>query len=363
MFVQNLVRALAGIDVKCTVINPLSIFRHSASEEQLISFDHSVEANPIRIIRPRYFSFSNKKIFSHNTESLTLRSYTRTAAKCLAGLDSVPDALYGHFLYEAGAACAKIASAFKIPSFIAVGESGFGSIEARGRKRAGSDFRKVRGFIAVSSHIMRALKEILNIPEEKIGVFPNGVDLGLFHPRDKARMRAKLGLPQDKFIVAFTGLFNERKGPHRVLSAVSGMKGVGVVFIGSGKIPLNGKEILFKGALEQSEVPEMLSAADIFLLPTLAEGSCNAVLEALATGLPVITSDREFNDDIVDGRVAIRVNPLDIGQIRGAVLKLRRSPDLLRSMSAMALKRAQDFDINRRASLIYNWMGKQEQAR
>jgi glycosyltransferase involved in cell wall biosynthesis len=135
------------------------------------------------------------------------------------------------------------------------------------------------------------------------------------------------------------------------------MDGTGLLFVGAGPIQPRGRNVLFRGVLEHAELPEMLSAADVFVLPTLMEGSCNAVLEALACGLPVVTSRGEFNDDIVDDSVAIRVDPLSIREIGQAVDTLRRDPALREAMSQNAVGRIRDFDINIRAERILKWLG------
>src|SRR5699024_5133340 len=126
--------------------------------------------------------------------------------------------------------------------------------------------------------------------------------------------RDKYNLPQDAFIVAFTGHFIERKGPLRLLQAIEGIapeKNVAGIFIGSGEQEPSSKKVLFKGRLTHAEVPEMLSAADVFALPTLNEGSCNAIAEAMACGLPIISSDIEAIREQVTEENAVMVNPRD----------------------------------------------------
>jgi glycosyltransferase involved in cell wall biosynthesis len=235
---------------------------------------------------------------------------------------------------------------------VAVGESSFWSVEPVGFRKAIRDFSNATVIVSVSSIIKRSLMDRLKIPEEKIIVLPNGVDLSLFYPRNRMEIRQKYCFPANKFIIAFTGHFDERKGPHRLLSAVSGMDKIGLIFIGDGDIPVEDEKIVFKGVMEHSKVPELLSAADIFVLPTLCEGSCNAILEALACGLPIITSNGEFNDDIVDDNVALRIDPENIGEIREAIIKLRNNDELREEMSSKALESVRQFDINMRACKI-----------
>ena len=119
---------------------------------------------------------------------------------------------------------------------------------------------------------------------------------------------------------------------------------------------LESENILFKGNCEHSKIPELLSSADMFVLPTMDEGCCNAIIEALACGLPVISSNGEFNDELLDDNVSIRVDPLDIQQIRKAIIKLSNDPELRQKMSSETIKKAKNFDINIRAKRIIDWM-------
>jgi len=268
-----------------------------------------------------------------------------------------PDVLYGHFLYPSGAVVAKLRAKLKIPSVIAVGDDSVSEhLESFSQESCKKLFANIDGILAVSSKNKRDCENLLGIPEDKILMLPNGVDLSRFYPRDRVRMRLKFGLPLDRFIIAFTGHFNERKGPHRLIEAVSGLKGIGLVLAGEGPVEPGGDNVMFKGVLENAVLPELLSAADIFVLPTLMEGSCNAILEALACGLPVVTSRGEFNDDIVDDDVSIRVDPMDIREIRRAVVELSENHELRNRMSSAALSRMGQYDVNVRAKKIVEWI-------
>ena len=70
------------------------------------------------------------------------------------------------------------------------------------------------------------------------------------------------------------------------MKAVDGLSGVGLVMLGGPADVYRSQNILFSGRVPHAEVVTWLSAADVFALPTLSEGSCNAVIEAMACGLP-----------------------------------------------------------------------------
>ena len=355
-FVREYIRAIAGMGVKCTVISPVSIFDLKAGGlPPKISFDSAIKSTYIKIIRPRYISFSNKRIFSFDTKIFTKRNYNNAIFHSLHYLNFYPDVVCGHFLYFAGEAVAQISSKLKIPSFVMVGESGISSNIMSLRKIA-QNLKNIDGFISVSSMNKNYLQSELRIQEKKITVLPNGVDLNLFYPRSKIKMRRKYKFPLDKIIIVFVGHFNYRKGPQRVIDAVKDLDNIGIVLVGSGNIPLSEEKILYKGVLKHSSIPEILSTGDIFVLPTLAEGSCNAIIEALACGLPVITSKDKFNDEIINDSVAIRIDPLNIKQLRSAIVKLMNNKHLRNKMSTEAIVWAKKFDINLRAKKIIEWM-------
>jgi glycosyltransferase involved in cell wall biosynthesis len=262
-------------------------------------------------------------------------------------------------MFPSGAVVANLGMRLQIPSIVAVGESTEEELIERDRLlRRKWDIRHITGVIAVSRVNKERCVAELSLADDKILLSPNGADLSLFHPRDRMLMRAKYGLPACKKILAFTGHFNHIKGPNRVLEAIKGMDNVGVVLIGEGAMNLTDSKILFKAVLEHEKVPELLSAADIFVLPTRSEGSCNAILEALACGLPVVTSIHKFNDDIVDDNVCIRINPENIGEIRESILRLSTDNALCVEMSQKALARIERFDINLRAKNVIDWIYK-----
>jgi len=357
MFVQQLVHALAREGTRCSVIHPIAVHRWlRAGIRKDRSLDIEPEDVPVRVYRPVYPSFSSKQVGPLNTARATQLFFDRAAWRAVRRLDGTPSVVYGHFLYPGGAAAVHAAKRLGIPSVVAVGEGEFWTVRPMGFPRAIRDYRDVDAVVAVSSVIKRNLTEDLRIPAEKIGVFPNGADLQRFYPRDRQEMRRKLGLPPDGFLVAFVGSFLQGKGADRVGAAIDGLDGVGGVFAGAGPCKPGGANVLFTGMLSHDQVPELLSAADVFVLPTLIEGSCNAIVEAMACGLPIVTSEGEFNDDLVDSSVSIRVDPLDVAAIRAAILRLRDDAELRREMGHRARQRALDFDVTLRARRIRSWI-------
>ena len=187
---------------------------------------------------------------------------------------------------------------------------------------------------------------------------PNGVNHALFFKKDKIEARKKLGIDEKWFIAIFVGQFSERKGCLRVAEALKKCDDVYSIFIGSGPQDPQPEGCIFKGRAANSDIPDYLSAADVFVLPTLNEGCSNAIIEALACGLPVISSDRDFNYDILDEKCALLIDPNNVDEIAGAIEKIHHDPSLAAGMSDEAVKKASSLRLDLRAEKILNIMKK-----
>lgn len=92
----------------------------------------------------------------------------------------------------------------------------------------------------------------------------------------------------------------------------------------------------------------------MFVLPTLKEGCCNAIIEAMACGLPIISSARDFNMDILDDKNSIMIDPENVDEIAEAIYKFKSNGMLLKSKREEALKKARNLTIQQRAIDILN---------
>ena len=144
----------------------------------------------------------------------------------------------------------------------------------------------------------------------------------------------------------------------RVSKAIEGIpeNDVYSIFIGEGPEEPNNPNILFKGKVTHNDVPLYLNAADVFVLPTLQEGCCNAVVEAMACGLPIISSNLPFNWDVLNMDNSIMVDPLNVEEIKQAIIKLRDDVQLRLAMSCAALEKAKELTIQERARKILSFM-------
>lgn len=166
--------------------------------------------------------------------------------------------------------------------------------------------------------------------KEKLYVTSNGIDTKIFHPADqdeRTRARQSLGIPQDAQVWVFIGSWDVQKGS-TVLSLVlpkllNQMSKVYFLVagpvrdrVGHHVIQSIGDRVRFVGLVKNEKVINCLHAADLFLLPSLAEGLPNALLEAMACGVPVIASAvGGIPHLIVDGKNGILVEPNNISSL------------------------------------------------
>lgn len=359
-FVDQLVCQMVDMGIDCTVLNPVSLTRKIVYRDPLkpkVWYKTTQAGNKFRIVCPRYFSFSTRNFGILNTSQWTLNSFM---SACLGWFKTNHDydAVYGHFIFPSAITASKVSEVYKMPSFLAYGENTTYTIDYLGEARTRELLKNINGVISVSTENKEILLEHDLFPANKIEVFPNGINNRKFFPYDKTEMRKKYNLPLSDFIVAFVGGFIHIKGPDRLSKAIEivGSDKVKSLFLGTGNVKPDCQGILIQGIQPHDAVPHLLSAADIFVLPTLAEGCCNAIIEAMACGLPVISSDRPFNDDILDEMCSLRVDPTNIDEIAEAINTLLNNKDLRQRLAYGALEKAKQLSIEKRAERIIKFM-------
>jgi glycosyltransferase involved in cell wall biosynthesis len=214
-----------------------------------------------------------------------------------------------HFAYPDGFAATLLARLFRVP--VSVTLRGTEVPFSRSRlRRAQIRFvlRRAERVLTVSDSLARLARD-LGAPAARVRVIPNGIDRARFQPGPRDEARRQLGLSPDRRIIVSVGGLTERKGHHRVLAAMQALVGdrpdLLLAIVGGGSsegdvgpalrrqisaLELD-RHVLLAGPQPPERVPLWLQAADVFCLATANEGRPNAVLEALACGLPVVTTD------------------------------------------------------------------------
>jgi len=214
--------------------------------------------------------------------------------------------LDAHFGFPEGVGVCRVAQRRKLPFFITLRgleTDLFKSKLIRGQLI--NALNSATGVIAVS-HSLKETAIENGICESKIQVIGNGVDSSFFYPGSKVQSRSKLGIENSAKLIVSVGSIRRLKGFDILLDAIQHYRNdsdfrcviLGKVMEQSfhdqiiDRISALGMESCVKliGAKPPDELIDWLRAADLFVLPTRREGCCNAVLEALSTGLPVITT-------------------------------------------------------------------------
>ncbi|MBF0331143.1 MAG: glycosyltransferase family 4 protein [Candidatus Omnitrophica bacterium] len=197
--------------------------------------------------------------------------------------------------------------------------------------------KRAEKVIAVSLPLKQKMI-MMGVPEEKIVVIQNGVDTKKFYPRDKAVCREKLGLDKTARYVLYVGNFAAVKGVSYLIKAFALLvkdMNIKLLLIGDGEeraalIELAhslgmSDRIVFVGRKPHQEVPEWMSAVDVFCLPSLNEGCPNVILEALACGAKVVATNVGGIPDLIDtpekGWLAKSKDPEDLARCLEAALK------------------------------------------
>lgn len=213
---------------------------------------------------------------------------------------------------------------------------------------------RARKIIAVSHFTKRELINYYKIPAGKIQVIHNGVDINKFKPAaDKRKVKAELGFNPDDIAIVSVGRLYARKGLFTLIESMPAVtkRFPTAKFIISGKgqsdemaklvahaerLGVKGK-IVFTGYTPDRELPRLYQAADVFAFSTFYEHHPFAVLEALATGLPVVTTTVGGIPETIDsGKNGILVEPFNSKQFSDAILQLLDHPTEAAEMGVKA---------------------------
>ncbi len=245
------------------------------------------------------------------------------------------DVIDAEFFYPDGPAAVRLGRALGVPVSIKARGSDI-HVWARqpgcGRQIVAAG-QAAAGLLAVSGPL-RADMIALGMPADRIRVHHTGVDRALFHPRDRAAAKAALGVTGP--LMLSIGTLMERKGQRLAIDAMPAIPGATLLIVGQGpareelaaRIVALGLEhrIRLLGPLPHGDLPALLGAADLFVLPSASEGLANVWVEALACGTPVITADVGGAREVIATPAAGRLVARNPAAIAAAANELLRHP-------------------------------------
>ncbi|HUV05756.1 MAG TPA: glycosyltransferase family 1 protein, partial [Armatimonadota bacterium] len=219
--------------------------------------------------------------------------------------------------------------------------------------------KKADAIIAISESTKRDIVELLGAPEHKIYTTLLGVDPPYRPVSDERKERVAREHGLGHSTILYLGTLEPRKNIPALLAAFSQARksspakdctlvlagGKGWFFNQTFKLveDLGLKEsVRFTGYVPAEDLPALYSAATVFVYPSLHEGFGLPPLEAMACGTPVITSNASSLPEVV-GDAGIMVDPYNVEELAGAILRVLCDPDLRQEMSAKGLERAKKF--------------------
>ena len=258
------------------------------------------------------------------------------------------DLIDAQFFYPDGPAAVQIGKALGLPV----------SIKARGAdihhwgkdpataKQVLAAGQAAQGLLAVSQGLADDMAA-LGIDQGKITLHRTGLDADLFRPYDRKMCRDQLGLPRDVPVLATVGALIPRKGQKFAIEALALLPDAILLLAGKGADEAALKSmaerlgvadrVRFLGAVPHDELPIVLNADDVFLLPTASEGLANAWVEALACGTPVVTTPIPGAQELITDPTLGRLVPRDGAAIAAAVHELLTAaldPEVVRAGAA-----------------------------
>jgi sugar transferase (PEP-CTERM/EpsH1 system associated) len=211
--------------------------------------------------------------------------------------------------------------------------------------------------MSVSSQLRELHGSRTGFPSERITVIPNGVDTSRFFPDAGIRrsMRAALGIADAELCVGCVANLVPVKDHMTLLQSLAALderhhRNWRLLLIGDGperprlESFVNGYDawrsrVQFLGSSDR--VPDLLRAMDAFVLPSLAEGMCNSLLEAMATGVAVVATDVGGNPEVVvDGDSGLLFAARDVRALGIQLEQLYEQPALRQRLGQRALERA-----------------------
>ena len=206
------------------------------------------------------------------------------------------------------------------------------------------------------------------IPSDRLRILPRGLDTGLFHPsKKKTDFWKSKGLLEHEIGALYDGRVSREKNLDLFAAALRRLRTFGVpvrpLIVGEGPYSMMMKELLpegiYTGSLHGEELATAYASADFFVFPSTTDTFGNVVIEAQASGLPVIVSDVGGPKDLViDGQDGLITKGLDLDALTAAIKRLCTDAGLRKKLGSSAREQVAERDWRLAARLF--WEGSPE---
>ena len=282
---------------------PINEYRqYSEVEKQEIRAD-------IEVLHPKYLVIP--KVGMNITPYFLYKSSLK-ATKNIHDSGFTIDVIDSHYFYPDGVVANWVGKKLNIPVMVTARGSDINVIPQNkiAKKRIVKALNEVEASAAVSQALVDEMVKLAPNAKPPV-VLRNGVDLNVFHPK-VTLPELPFKLASDEKLILSVGNLVELKGHHLVIEALVSLEKVKLIVIGEGEeeqplkklvIKLNLTErVLFTGNLLQSELPGYYAAADALVLASSREGMPNVLLEAIASGTPVVATNVGGSPEVLKGR-------------------------------------------------------------
>jgi glycosyltransferase involved in cell wall biosynthesis len=284
---------------------------------------------PLTVWHPRYLVVPK---IGMTLAPYTLRHAMRRVLRRLLAEGRRFDLIDAHYFYPDGVAAVHIGREFGIPVVITARGTDINLIpEHRIPRRMILDAaRRASGLITVCQALKDRMVE-LGVPESRVTVLRNGVDLTLFHPSGREQARRELGL--NRRTIGSIGWLIERKGHHHVIASLAQLPDTDLLIIGEGPErsaleQLSAKlgvaeRVRFLGMMDQVQLSKAYRAIDALVLASSREGWANVLLESMACGTPVVASAVWGTPEVVaDPAAGVLMKSIDGAGVADGVARL-----------------------------------------
>jgi glycosyltransferase involved in cell wall biosynthesis len=355
VFVEQRLRKLVATgEVESQVVAPVPWFPSESpifgSYSDFARVPQRENRHDIAVCHPRFLRIP--KIGMASAPALMAAATLGTVRRQIAaGYDF--DLIDAHYFYPDGVAAVMLARKLNKPVIITARGTDVNLIPQHFLPRRMIQWAAshAAGLITVCQALKDSLLE-LGVPDEKVTVLRNGVDLEQFRPVDRLQARHKLGIAPDQRIVLSVGWLIDRKGHDIPIRALQQLPDVRLLIAGDGEKRRFLEELAaeqgvsdrvdFLGGVPHEEMKYYFSAADALVLASSREGWANVLLESMACGTPVIASDVWGTPEVVAERAA-------------GVLMEQRTPDSFAQAYRRLLADYPERELTRQYAKQFSW--------